>query len=348
MNIQRNAIGTGLLVILTVAGLVAVLLYLGAPGVFQKQKTFRIYFENAAGMKQGNAVLLAGRKVGQVTRLFSPVPEKDRPDPKYETLIEIAAEETALIYRVVKVQMVQTSLLGETVIDFTSGTEASGLAENGSFFLGERQAGIADAVPQVLERIDPVLKTTTETLASLQKTAENLTRITADGADLPVAFSEFKKFGNNLVELSGPEGSLRKSLDNVQAMTGEGGQLDKSLANIETLTGPKGDLAMTLKNTQQFTHGLANNGDINRTLKNFRTASQQLNQTVGGLGTQFSAVGANLEQATDTVKRQPWRLIWPTTKKYEDEEPPAQEAKPQKKKRSEKPKLTTRSSRPPK
>lgn len=328
MNIQRNEIRTGLLVVLTVAALVTTLLYLGKPGVFVKQKTFRIYFDNAAGIKQGAAVLIAGRKVGQVTRMFSPVPESDRPQPKYEALVEISVEEAALIYRQVRVQMVQMSLLGDTVIDFTTGQEASGLAPNGSFFLGERQSGIADAVPQVLERIDPVLKTATETLESLQATAGNLTKITAEGADLPVAFAEFKKFGNNLVELSGPEGSLRTALANVESLTGEGGRLDKSLANVEQLTGPGSDLAKTLRNAQKFTSDLTNNQDINSTLRNFRRASENLNSTVSGLGTQFSAIGGNLEQATDTVKRQPWRLIWPSTKKYD--EPKATPASPRK------------------
>ena len=38
MNIVRNEIRTGLLVVLTLAALVGVLIYLGAPGVFIPQK----------------------------------------------------------------------------------------------------------------------------------------------------------------------------------------------------------------------------------------------------------------------------------------------------------------------
>ncbi|HEX8312848.1 MAG TPA: hypothetical protein VF614_16110, partial [Chthoniobacteraceae bacterium] len=92
------------------------------------------------------------------------------------------------------------------------------------------------------------------------------------------------------------------------------------------LTGPKSDLAKTMVNAERFTSKLANNSDIDTTLRNFRTASGNLNRTVSGLGTQFSAIGSNLEQATDTVKRQPWRLIWPSTKKYNDaEDKPAEQ-----------------------
>src|SRR3954453_10654270 len=124
MNILRNEIRTGLLVVLSLIALVAVLLYLGAPGVFSAQKTYRVYFDNAGGIKQGAAVLLAGRKVGQVRALFSPVAEKDRPKPEMETYIEVQVAANTRIYNKVKVLMTQQSLLGETIIDFTNGEES--------------------------------------------------------------------------------------------------------------------------------------------------------------------------------------------------------------------------------
>src|SRR4051812_35959444 len=107
MNIVRNEIRTGLLLVLSLAVLVCVLLYLGAPGVFIPQKKFRIYFENAAGIKPGAQVQLAGRKIGQVRQLFSPVEEKDRPNPKLETLIEVEVNASAKIFNKVKAQITQ-------------------------------------------------------------------------------------------------------------------------------------------------------------------------------------------------------------------------------------------------
>ncbi len=318
MNILRNEIRTGLLVVLSLAALVALLLYLGAPGVFVPQHTYRIYFDNAAGIKPGAQVLLAGRKIGQVRSLFSPVPEKDRPTPRMETLIEIQVDRDAKIYNKVKAQMTQNSLLGESVIDFTNGEEASGLAGDGASFLGERPGGLADAVPAVLEKLDPALTKVTTTLDSLQKTADNLTRLTADGADLPIAFAELKKTGTNLTEMTAPEGSLRLALKNIETFTRDDGKLGKSLDHLSTLTGPESALARTLQNTEKFTASLTNNRDVEVTLRNFRTSSETLSRTISDIGTQFSAVGENLNQASDTVKRQPWRLLWPTTKKYEE------------------------------
>lgn len=328
MNIRRNEIRTGLLVVLTLGVLVAVLIYLGAPGVFIPQHTYRIYFDNASGIKPGAQVLLAGRKIGQVHLLYSPVPEHERPAPKLETIIEVRVASTAKIYKKVKVQITQPSLLGESVIDFSSGEEASGLAPAGSKFIGERPGGLAEAVPIILEKLDPVLVKLTGTLDSLQKTSDNLARMSAEGADLPVAFSEFKQFGQNLNEMSAYGGPLRNSLQNFERLTDEKSKLAESLNHLADITGPEGSLAKTFSNAEKFTENLVNNKDINATLRNFRETSENLDRTMTEVGRQFSNVGKNLEQGSDTVKRQPWRLIWPTTKKYPDEPAPTPTPKP--------------------
>src|SRR5438128_11464740 len=77
MQLQRNEIMTGLLVIGTIAVLVFILVLLGAPGLFRPLVTYKIYFDNAAAIKQGAPVMLAGRKIGQVQKLFSPVSREE-------------------------------------------------------------------------------------------------------------------------------------------------------------------------------------------------------------------------------------------------------------------------------
>src|SRR6266550_6509115 len=77
MQLQRNEIMTGLLVIGTIAVVAFLLVLLGAPGLFRPLVTYKIYFDNAAGIKEGAPVMLAGRKIGQVQKLFSPVPREE-------------------------------------------------------------------------------------------------------------------------------------------------------------------------------------------------------------------------------------------------------------------------------
>src|SRR5919197_1496881 len=79
MQLQRNEIMTGLLVIGTIAVVAFLLVLLGAPGLFRPLVTYKIYFDNAVGIKQGAPVMLAGRKIGQVQKLYSPVsPEEEK------------------------------------------------------------------------------------------------------------------------------------------------------------------------------------------------------------------------------------------------------------------------------
>lgn len=320
MNLQRNEIRTGLLVVICLTALVAVLLYLGAPGVFVPQHTFSIYFDNASGIKPGADVMLAGRKVGQVSHIYAPVPEADRPDPKLESLVEVKVSAAAKIYRNVRVQMVQVSMLGEMMVDFTSGREADGLAPEGAYFRGERQPGLQDALPQILEKLDPAFKMLEDTLGAMKTTTQNLNRLTSENGELPETLKSYRKVGENLTALTGPDGSLHRSLVNVEKLTGDGGKVDEAIENVKTLTGPESSLAKTLRNAEEFTGRLSNNKDIDATLKNFRDASAKLNRTVDDLRPQFSSIGKNLEQASDTVKHQPWRLIWPSTKKYPGEQ----------------------------
>src|SRR3981081_3654956 len=78
MQLQRNEILTGLLVLATIAIVTGILILLGAPGLFRPLATYSIYLDNAAGIKLGAPVLLAGRKIGQVDKLYSPVSKEDQ------------------------------------------------------------------------------------------------------------------------------------------------------------------------------------------------------------------------------------------------------------------------------
>jgi ABC-type transporter Mla subunit MlaD len=333
MNIFRQEIRTGLLVVFTVGVLVTLMLYLGSPGVFVPQKSFVIYIDNASGLKAGANVGLAGRYVGQVISLESPVPEEERPDPKKETKIIVKVNRSAQIYRRVTCTLTSTGLLGEIYVDFTQGAADSGLAPEGFAFIAEKPPGLDQAVPMVLEAIEPALKSANETMSSLRETADNLTRLTMEGGEVERTVAEFRKFAANMEEISSKTGPLRLTLDNLQTLTGPEGKVQLALGNIQHLTEPGSSLDKTLKNAETFTGNLANNKDLEATLRNAKNTTANLNKTVGELSGKLNGVAGNLEQATDTLKRQPWRLVWPSTKKYEDEGKPAEKAKPTPRKR---------------
>jgi ABC-type transporter Mla subunit MlaD len=305
MQIRREEIRTGLLVIVSIGILTGVLLAIGAPGVFKATNTYRIYFDNAAGLNQGAPVLLAGRRIGQVTQLISPVPLRDRPKyyKTYETLVQVEVDRSAEIYNKVEVHMLQTSLLGQPVIDFTNGDETSGLAANDSYFVGIRAkdftAAISDAVDVIKNTVTPVAVQAQKTMQELSATSDNLRLMTAPGSNVDQAVVQFRHFGDNLVQISAKDSPLQKSLDNIQMLTGTGGHLNQTLANVDRLTSD------ILKQDR-----------VGKTLTNLQNTTQTLNGVVSSLQPRVDIITDNLAEATDTLKRQPWRLIFPVTKKY--------------------------------
>ncbi|HEY2123415.1 MAG TPA: MlaD family protein, partial [Chthoniobacterales bacterium] len=131
MQILRNEVRTGLLVLVTLGLVVSAVLYISSPGLFRPLKRFDVYFDNAAGIKPGAAVMLAGRKIGTVDNIQSPVPLNDRPEHKlnYEAMVRVQVAEDSQIYRETAVSMRSFGLLAELVIYFTNGNPESGLAE---------------------------------------------------------------------------------------------------------------------------------------------------------------------------------------------------------------------------
>lgn len=308
MQVRRHEILTGILVLATLAVVVFIVLRLGAPGVFTPMKTFYIMFDNASGIKPGAQVLLAGRRIGQVTKLHSPLPESERPPghKDYEVLVTVQVNNSAQIYKDVEVRMVQPSLLADSVIDFTSGVQESGLAPDGTTFIGKRNPGIAESVSSALAQIDPIAKSAESALVEVKETAENLKRITSKGSEFDRAMEGFRRVGDNLAEMSGEDGSIRNSVENIQTLTSDLNTITSRLAGDETLT-------KTLESFQSVAARFEQVGD------NLEGVTVTLNNTIRGLDPDLQAILMNAEQMTDTLKRQPWRLIWPTTKKYPEE-----------------------------
>jgi MlaD protein len=305
MQLQRNEIMTGLLVIATIAVVAFVLVLLGAPGLFRPLVTYKIYFDNAAGIKQGAPVMLAGRKIGQVQKLFSPVSsEEDRraqaaaaavhpPEsnasptpsdgrPKFEARVDVQVDKSARVYRDARAFLMQLGLLGDMAIDITQGTESSGRAKDGEMFAGERTPDLGEAASKMLEVIKPVAAEATNTLKDLQQTSQNLNRLTDENSELTLALGQFKTFGTHLVDLTAPDSALSQSLTKIE----------------------------------KITTSLSENDNIELTLQNLRTSSEKLKVTVTDLG----PVGENLKEFSETIKTQPWRLIWPSTKKYPEDQ----------------------------
>jgi len=155
MQIHKNEVATGLLVIACGALLLGVLAVLGAPGLIKPLNTYRVYYDNAGGIRPGAPVLLAGREIGKVTHMKSPIPPEQRPPghPDYEVCIDVQVDRSAEVYKNVTVLLTQQTLMGQQVIDFVKGDPASGLAENKSEFAGERVPDLSESVSNQVKQL---------------------------------------------------------------------------------------------------------------------------------------------------------------------------------------------------
>src|SRR6184192_596089 len=300
MQLQRNEIMTGLLVIGTIAVVAFLLVLLGAPGLFRPLVTYKIYFDNAAGIKQGAPVMLAGRKIGQVQKLFSPVSPKEEKStqeadaaihppqpnasptppsnrPRFEVRVDVQVDKSARVYRDAKARLMQLGLLGDMAIDITQGTETSGRAKDGEMFAGERTPDLGEAAAKMLEVIKPVAAEATNTMKDLQQTAQILNRLTDENSEFNLALTQFKTFGEHMADLTAPDSALSHSLTNIE----------------------------------KISTSLTANDNIEVTLQNLRASSERLKIATNEL----QPAGDNIKQFSETIKTQPWRLIWPTTVK---------------------------------
>ena len=313
MQLRRNEVLTGLLVVATLAVLTGVLVLLGAPGLFRPLVSYKIYFDNAAGIKLGAPVLLAGRKIGQVAALYSPVsrdesqravevaralratdpnavPVPNEKTRRYEVRVDVQVDRNAQLYRDSQARMITLGLLGETAIDFTQGTEASGRASSGEIFAGERVPDFGESIARMLDIVQPVANEATATFKQLETTAQNLSHITDENSQLNLALTQFRTFGEQLNQLTAPDGSLSVSLSNIQRITDD----------------------------------LQKNDNIKITLQDLRASSEKLKATLNSLSPSLEESGRNIKDATATLRSEPWRLVWPSTKKYPaTEQPPA-------------------------
>jgi hypothetical protein len=120
-------------------------------------------------------------------------------------------------------------------------------------------------------------------MKDLEQTAQNINHITDENSELNQALGQFKTFAEHLVDLTAPDSAFSHSLTNIE----------------------------------KISSSLSENNNIEITLQNLRVSSEKLKTTVNDLG----PTGQNIKEFTETIKSQPWRLIWPSTKKSPEKSP---------------------------
>ena len=219
--------------------------------------------------------------------------------------MDVKLDDDAQIFRDATPRMSQLGLLGEQVIDFIEGNPDTGLADPGTVFNGTRSPDFAETLPRIIRIVEPVAATATLTLDELRKTIGKLDVFFDKQGELNGALAQIKTIGGNFAAITDKEnGSLTKTLANVQVLTA-------------ALSDKRGNLQQALANFEQTSAALNKDHHVENILANFQQASARLENTakqanalVAAITPQFTASATNFQQMTDTLKREPWRIVW--------------------------------------
>ncbi|HWP41807.1 MAG TPA: MlaD family protein, partial [Blastocatellia bacterium] len=124
----------GILAVATIVILIVFILSVtGDISIFRNTRTYTTRFNAAEGLKEGDEVRLAGKRVGQVSSVdFGAIPTTKDEKPIVVTMTVNAEEVGDRIRADSQAVLGQQGFLGDRVIDITAGTRAADPLGNGA------------------------------------------------------------------------------------------------------------------------------------------------------------------------------------------------------------------------
>jgi phospholipid/cholesterol/gamma-HCH transport system substrate-binding protein len=160
---RRLALRVGAFVAVATALGFLVVLVLGSEGmIFAAKREYHVAFADVAGLREGAAVRLGGREVGDVSEIrFGPV---DDPARKLVVTLRVREEMADRVRADTVARISSQGLLGDKLIELTLGSPAAPQVEDGGWIVGEPPAdparliaaatGAADHARNILGRLD--------------------------------------------------------------------------------------------------------------------------------------------------------------------------------------------------
>ena len=238
----------------------------GQGGFFWQRYNLKVRFPNAAGVKPGSPVRVAGVEVGSVTdmRFTGSDVEID-----FQVLDDIKDR-----VRTTSVATIgSVSLLGEGSVDITARTDGTSVPEWGYVETGPLSASISDVTTQAGQGVEQVNLLVKDLRAGKGTAGRFLTddALYRQVQELTTAAASVTR------NLERGRGSLGRLLNDPTAAQ----QLETSMKNLTAVTGRlsagEGSLGKLLKD-EQFAQSLT------ETTKNFETLSERLNKGEGTAG----------------------------------------------------------------
>lgn len=148
--IQRGETRFGILLLLggTAAMLLLLLVLARYPSLFFGGREYRVVFDNAAGLNQGDEVRFGGLLVGEVIDLGFHEADPTRIEITFRVRKETPVRSDT------RAQVTQVGLLGEPYLSLIPGRTDAPVLEEGSYIASDRTLSFQEAVNRIAEFID--------------------------------------------------------------------------------------------------------------------------------------------------------------------------------------------------
>jgi len=238
----------------------------GEGGFFYQRYPLTVRFPNAAGIKPGSPVRVAGVEVGRVTGLRFI-------DADVEVTFELSETMRERVRTASTASVGSLSLLGEGAVDITATTEGTPLPDGGQVAYSGSLGGLSDVTTQATG----VLEQTGDVVAGLRAGEGTMGRLLTDDT----LYEELRSLA----------GAASSVLRNLESGTGSIGrlmtdptmarELETSLTNLSAVTG-------RLSSGREGLARLLNDDEFARTLtettRNMQAVSERLNRGDGTAG----------------------------------------------------------------
>ena len=296
-EIQWSQLRVGALVMVAMAVLVGLILLMSSSsgGLFARRLALRVYFENAAGVKDGAPVTLEGVTIGNVIHVRV-VPDRN-PTP-VEVTMQVGREYQNRLHTDSTASIAQAGVLGDSYVDLSSAHASGPQPGDNAELKASGSPSIQDVIRTSQVSIDEIatltrkVETLVDTLNSRRGTAGELIndpelgrKITSIATDLETITSA----------IANGKGSLGKLITDDTLYTRANSAVDRLDKITAALDEGKGSAGKLLKDDSLY-------NNLNAAVANTNQMVAEINAGKGALG-KLARDPAFAQKLDDTVTR---------------------------------------------
>jgi len=255
------------------------LLMSGTSGLFTRRIVLKSYFDNAAGLRVGAPVRLAGVDIGNVTHI-SIIRDKDKQLTPVEVLMSVTTKYEYNLRRDSVTSLETAGVLGETYIDIDSSQAIGGPVQNGDTLPTQVHPDfnqVVRASQSTLQNMDALLKRADRILAFAESGKGSIGKLIYDPTlynRLSATVADLQKL---VEQVSNGEGSLGRLISRNDAY-------DKFLSTLDKMNGVIDDIQQGKGTAGKFIKDPSFYNNANDTVANLRKITEDINAGKGTIG----------------------------------------------------------------